>query len=183
MRTPKALLELEGATFVETVVARLRDGGCDPVVVVVPEAAAIEAAARATEATVVVNHDPGEGPITSLRLALAELGSSPEGFLYLPVDHPFVRSETIGQLLKAAEASSAPLVLPMYAGSRGHPCFFRSALFEELNDPTLEGGARTVVHRHLARAELVAVDDPGVLADIDTPHAYADALSARAGSS
>ena len=49
---------------------------------------------------------------------------------------------------------------------------FGSGLFAELTDPALEGGARTVVHRHLGEALKLQVDDPGVLTDIDTPEAY-----------
>jgi CTP:molybdopterin cytidylyltransferase MocA len=123
-----------------------------------------------------VNHDPGEGPITSLRLALRELTSQLDGIIYLPVDHPLVQVDTIQQLVAAAKESSAPLVIPTYLGNRGHPSFFRANLFTELNDPTLDGGARTVVHRHLSEATLIPVNDSGVLADIDTPESYECAL-------
>ena len=176
MGRPKALMEVGGTTFVRAVVDALAEGGCDPVVVVVPEHPDIEGAARATNAHVVVNRDPADGPISSLRLALAELDPSVEGVFYLPVDHPLVRSDTISRLVRIATESSAPLVIPTHLGSRGHPGFFRAELFVELNDPDLAGGARTVVHRHLADAELVPVDDPGVVTDIDTPGSYAAAL-------
>ena len=124
------------------------------------------------------NPDPGEGPITSLRLALAELQDSVEGVIYLDVDHPCVRSETVATILHAARSTDAPLVIPTYQGERGHPSFFRESLFRELMDPTLEGGARTVVHRHLVHAELVAVHDPGIRLDIDTPAQYDAMLAA-----
>ncbi|MGD8728448.1 MAG: phosphohydrolase, partial [Gemmatimonadota bacterium] len=61
---------------------------------------------------------------------------------------------------------------PTYHGERGHPALFGQELFVELLDPDLEGGARTVVHRHLADALLVEVDDEGVVTDIDTPEIY-----------
>ena len=177
MGTPKALMEVAGTTFVQAVVDALLDGGCSPVLVVVPEDADVERASRATGATILINPDPGDGPITSLRLALAELQGTVDGVVYLPVDHPLVRAETIARLLDVAATSPASLVIPTHSGSRGHPALFRASLFDELNDPKLTGGARTTVHRHLADAELVAVDDPGVLTDIDTPEAYAAALA------
>jgi CTP:molybdopterin cytidylyltransferase MocA len=37
-------------------------------------------------------------------------------------------------------------------------------------------GARAVVHAHAADRVEVAVDDPGVIADIDNPAAYARAF-------
>ena len=152
MGEPKALMEVMGKTFVQRAVDTLSLGGCAPVVVVVPNDSDIESAAHSTHAHVLVNHNPGEGPITSLRLALRELTSQVDGIIYLPVDHPLVHIDTIRQLLAVARESSAPL------------------------DPTLDGGARTVVHRYLSEANLIPVDDSGVLADIDTPESYECAL-------
>jgi CTP:molybdopterin cytidylyltransferase MocA len=179
MGRPKALLRVEGETFLRRTIEALRGGGCDPVLVVVSgrpgdegAAAAADAAKRAG-ARVLANPAPGEGPITSLRMAIASLGDSVGGLAYLPVDHPLVRPETVGALLTAARAKRAALTIPTHRGERGHPAVFAAALFPELADPALEGGARTVVHRHLEGALLVEVDDAGVITDIDTPEAYA----------
>ena len=174
MGRPKALLELEGRTFVHRVVRSLLEGGCAPVLVVTSEGDdAVIQEARAAGARTVANPDPGEGPITSLRLALGELGASVGAVAYLPVDHPLVRPETVARLIDEAGRSGAPLTLPMHGPKRGHPAIFRSEVFAELLDDALSGGARTVVHRHLPNACIVDVDDAGVIADIDTPDAFA----------
>lgn len=182
MGRSKALLELEGDRFVERVVRALADGGCDPVVVTVaPDDDRVATLAAAAGADVVVNPDPGDGPLTSLRVVLRTRASEPDvaGVVYLPVDHPLVSPDVvrtlIGRWMEAGPGRDAPppaLALPLHEGERGHPALFGRALFDELLDPALEGGARTVVHRHLDRALLVDVDDAGVLADIDTPEAY-----------
>jgi CTP:molybdopterin cytidylyltransferase MocA len=175
MGKPKALLEIEGETFLRRTVRALLAGGCEPVLVVVAEGArTLAAEAEATGARVLINPAPGDGPITSLRVALAEFGDSAAGLAYLPVDHPMVRPTTVSRLLDAARSADAALTVPLHRGKRGHPTVFGAALFPELADPTLAGGARTVVHRHLERALLIDVDDSGVLADIDTPEAYAE---------
>ena len=180
MGRPKALLRVEDQSFLERTVRALRGGGCDPVfVVVAPGDDHGEREAVAAGARVLVNPDPGEGPITSLRLALAELDDSAAGLVYLPVDHPMVRPETVGALLGVARASGAALILPVYDSERGHPAVFGRALFAELSDPALEGGARTVTYRHLDDARLVEVDDAGVLTDIDTPEIYEAAIGGR----
>ena len=180
MGRPKALLELEGRTFVHRVVRALAEGGCAPVLVVTaPGDDEVAAEARGAGARTVMNPDPGEGPITSLRLAIGKLDEAVAGLAYLPVDHPLVRPETVAHLLSEARASGALLTIPMRGNKRGHPPIFRRPLFAELADPALEGGARTVVHRHLGAAELVPVDDPGVTADIDTPESYRAAAGER----
>jgi len=179
MGKPKALLTIRGTTFVQAVVDALSAGGCEPVLSIVPEDPVVEEAARATGALVLTNPHPGEGPITSMRLALAELADSVEGVIYLAVDHPCVRAETIATLLDAARSTDADLVIPTHEGRRGHPSFFRKSLFGELTDPTLDGGARTVVHKYLDSALLVEVPDPGIRLDIDTPAEYEAMLAAE----
>ncbi len=180
MGRPKALLELDGRSFVRWSVAALREGGCASVTVVVAAGdRTVAAEAGRAGARVLVNAEPGEGPITSLRLAVAELPGPVAAIAYLPVDHPLVRPDTVAHLLAEAAEAGAALTLPVYGAKRGHPAIFARAVFAELLDPSLEGGARTVVHRHLGRARIVAVDDPGVVTDIDTPDAYAAALESR----
>lgn len=173
MGRPKALLDAGGRTFVSAVAEALALGGCDPVMVVVgPGEEEVARLARQAGAWAVVNAHPGEGPITSVRLALAAVPVDVAAIALLPVDHPTVAAETVAAVLQGFRRGAAPLAIPVFQGRRGHPTVFARALFPALLDPSLTGGARTVVHAHLAGAALVEVDDPGVVADIDTPEAY-----------
>lgn len=177
MGQSKALLDAGGRSFLAAAVGTLIGGGCDPVVVVVGPGQADEARrAKAAGAAVLENPDPGDGPITSLRLALAVVGSTVDGVAFLPVDHPRVRPETVAALVDAFRDGDAPLVVPIFEDKRGHPAIFRRTLFPALMDPNLEGGARTVVHAHLDLATLLDLDDSGVVTDIDTPEAYRSAF-------
>lgn len=178
MGRTKALLDLEGRTFVARAVGALRDGGCAPVYVVTSGDAAVRAEAERSGALVLTNDHPGDGPLTSLRLALRAAGPACRAVAYLPVDFPLVTATDVSILLTEAARSEAPLTLPVHRGKRGHPAIFASRLFDELLDPGLEGGARTVVHRHLAEARLVDFGDPGVVTDVDTPEIY-EAVLAR----
>ena len=181
MGTAKAAMQLDGRTFVQRVVDALREGGCVDVIVVVPrDDATVTSAARETGARVVVNPAPGEGPITSMRLAIEHLDADVDAIAWLPVDYPLVDGGIVRHLRSCITAQSATLALPVHEyfvegerlEKRGHPAVFTRALFPELADPALEGGARSVVHRHLANAALSTVRDPRVVTDIDTPSDY-----------
>ena len=181
MGRDKALLELEGRTFVQRAVDALRSGGCDDIIVVVPEVhTIIRAAALDTDARVLTNPDPGEGPITSMRVAIGHLDDSADAIAWLPVDFPLVRGEMVRRLCDLARRTLAPLTLPVHEyfiedvrhEKRGHPAIFSRELFSELRDPTLQGGARTVVHRHLEHAAIELFRAPRVATDVDTPSAY-----------
>lgn len=178
MGRDKGLLEVDGRSFLRCTVEALTEGGCDPVLVIVAEGEdALAAEAAAAGASVLLNPDPGDGPITSLRIALEALDSTVDGVAYLPVDHPLVEAPTVSRLIEAARAEGSPLTIPLFESKRGHPAIFGKALFVELLDPALEGGAKTVVYRHLSDALLVDVDDSGVVIDVDTPDAYEAVLT------
>ena len=183
MGKDKGLLEVDGRSFLRCTVDALREGGCEPVLVVVAEGEeALAAEAAASGASVLLNPAPGDGPITSLRIALEALDGTMGGVAYLPVDHPLVKAATVKRLLEATRSASSQLTIPVYESKRGHPAIFGSALFVELLDPALQGGAKTVVYRHLSDALLVDVDDAGVVTDVDTPDAYEAVLASSQAS-
>ena len=128
--------------------------------------------ARAHDARVVLNPNPIRGPISSLQAGLHGLPPSAAGVLFAPVDHPLFSSTTVRALIEAFSETGAPLVVPSFDGWRGHPVLFGRALFPELMEPDLPEGARTVVRRYLRDRIQLPVDDPGILADIDTPEDY-----------
>jgi len=170
MGRPKALLAPEGRSFLARVVAALRDGGCDPLLVVVRDPRGKEAdEARRLEATVVVNADPGPGPISSLRAGLGALPPAADGCAWCPVDYPLVRGETVGALVSAFAMEPERIVVPRWGEERGHPVIFPRRMFEEFDEPELPEGARTVVRRHEDAVLPVETDDPAVLTDIDSP--------------
>jgi len=170
MGLPKALLAPAGRSFLARVVAALREGGCDPVLVVVRDPLGSETdEARKLGATVVTNPDPTPGPISSLRAGLAAVPPTADGCAWCPVDYPLVRGDTVGALVAAFASAPGSIVVPRYGAGRGHPVIFPRRLFVELHEPGLTEGARTVVRRHEDAILPVETDDPGVLTDIDTP--------------
>ncbi|HLH37641.1 MAG TPA: nucleotidyltransferase family protein [Bryobacteraceae bacterium] len=163
MGRPKALLEYRGETFVGRLV-RVLQKFCDPVIVVLGHhAAAIRDHVRAG---VVVNPDPDRGQLSSLQTALERIDSD---FLFIPVDSPTVREETIEKLISAVGCG---VVIPRYHGRRGHPvCVSRSLRADFLAlQPTAE--TRAAIDARPALITYLDVDDPGVLADIDDAEAY-----------
>lgn len=173
MGRSKPLLDADGRSFLHRVVGALAGGGCDPVVVVVRDDGGPEAElGRETGARVLVNPDPSDGPVSSLRVALRSLDPGVEGCAFCPADHPRVDPETVARLRDAFLESDAPVVVPRHGSRRGHPVFFRSTLFPELLEEGLPEGARTVIRRHAGAVLEVEVGDAGVLVDIDTPGEY-----------
>lgn len=174
MGRPKALLRVEDETFVERAIRVLSEGGCREVVTVLDAAQPALSAVEKTNVQTVSLKGPGAEQIDSLRSGLRALSAAVEAAVVLPVDHPKVNASTVVALIQAFRTSGAPIVLPVHGGKRGHPVLFSAAVFDELLGGQLPEGARTVVHAHSSEIEEVAVDDIGVLLNVDTPADYED---------
>jgi len=115
---------------------------------------------------------PGLAMFDSLRLALeaAVRSESWDVAIVLPVDHPLVSPDTVRTLL----AATGPAAIPSHAGKHGHPVALAREVALQILAGDLEGPTlRDVLHR-VGAAE-VAVDDPGVRANCNTPETLAAA--------
>lgn len=179
MGRPKALLELEGGTFLARCIRTLRNGGCAPVVVVVGAAAGdVAEEAEGAGAVVVVNERGDSEQVDSLRLGLAALPDSAGAAVVLPVDHPLVRAATVAALVDAWHVRPEAIVRPGHQGTPGHPTLFPRHVWASLSGE-LPRGARSLVEDREHPTEEVAVDDMGVVVDVDTPESYARWVEGR----
>lgn len=176
MGSPKALLDFRGQPFVVRILEALQALEVKTRVVVLgPDAPRIRPVLAGHDCLLVENADVDAGPIASLRAALRGLEPvRPRGVLVWPVDLPHVRVATVERLLETHRRTGGPVVVPTFGERRGHPVLWGSALFEELltSEAATRHGARAVLQAHAAELTLVAVDDPAVIDDLNTPEDY-----------
>lgn len=176
MGSPKALLDFRGQPFVVRILEALEALEVKTRVVVVgPDAPRIQPALAGHDCLIVENTDVDGGPIASLRAALRALQPvRPSAVLAWPVDLPHVRVTTVERLIETFRRDPGPAVVPTFAERRGHPVLWGAALFEELltSDAATRHGARAVLHAHAGEIVPVAVDDPAVIDDLNTPEDY-----------
>ena len=177
MGTPKALLLIENETFLDRMI-RLFAEVCDPVIVVLGHNAEQirSGIQRASQVMFVVNPDPERGMLSSLQCGLEALPTA-DAVMFTPVDHPCIQGSTLERLAAGMLEEQAPLIIPTYRGSHGHPVCITRPLITELLALPASAQARDVIHRHLPEACLMAVDDSAVTTDIDDPAAYAELLA------
>lgn len=96
----------------------------------------------------------------------AELGA--DGWVIALGDMPHVRPDTIRAVAQALE-QGAELVVPAFAGQRGHPVGFGRRFRDHLLALSGDAGARAILTTHASAVHQLEVDDPGVVQDVDTP--------------
>src|SRR2546428_4343453 len=106
-------------------------------------------------------------------IGMGAVSRESKGALVTLVDLPVVTAETIKALLASFRAAPLPILIAAYQGRRGHPVLFSSQVYGEILAAPLDQGAKVVVRKDPARVREIQLDDPGILADIDTPEDYA----------
>jgi len=174
MGADKALLMYRGQTFLENIIASLREAGVQRVVVVLGHhAELIQQSIDLAAVEVVVNQDYREGQTSSLQAGLRRLAANePDGVIMCLVDHPAIAADTVRHLIDNFKSTGKPVVVPQLRGKHGHPVLLGRELFGRLRALGPGQGADTVIHAYRDRTEFVDVTDPGILLDVDDPESY-----------
>lgn len=164
----KQLMPLAGKPLLQHVLDHLRASKIDDVIVVLGAyAAEIREGVRFERERVVFNADFAQGMSTSIQAGLRALAGETEAAMIVLADQPHVASQTFDALADAYRRLRTPLVVPTYAGKRGNPVVVDRALFAEMMELRGDVGFRAVFGNH--EMAQVAVEDPGVVVDIDSP--------------
>jgi molybdenum cofactor cytidylyltransferase len=150
MGGPKALLALEGETFLARVARGLGRPGVERVTAVLGHDAdrIRQEAPLPPDVATIVNLRYTDGMLTSILAGLdrAQAGGA-DAVLVHPVDHPLLDAETVDAVV-AALARGATIAVPSHGGRRGHPAGFARGAWTALREAAPDEGARGVLTRH-----------------------------------
>ena len=184
---PKALAVFDGRLLVERAAALLRDGGCDPVVVVLgAQADEVQHRADLTGCVVIVNEGWDSGMASSLQTGLATVEGMPvDAVTVLLVDTPGMTAAAIARVVASAGTDpAASLVSASYDGVPGHPVLLgRSHWAGVAAGATGDSGARAYLEANADRVVTVPCEDIADGSDLDHPQHTMDLCLPRAQTS
>jgi molybdenum cofactor cytidylyltransferase len=182
MGQPKALLPIDGETFLERIVSALRRTQVGKITVVIGHnAEEMKEKIDHLPVEILVNHQYQLGQLSSLHVAIGHLISdqSCDGMLVHLVDHPYIDGKLVDVMIQQFYDSKKLIVVPRYQGKRGHPVILSRKLFTELLNTPMDQGAKAVVNAHVADTLEIDADNEGVTIDIDTPDEYSQHVKAK----
>jgi molybdenum cofactor cytidylyltransferase len=166
---PKQLLRLSGKTLVQHALDNVQRSRVDEIVLVLGFAAdAVLKQIAADGVRVILNSEYAQGMGTSLRTGLSVLSTSVKAAFVLLADQPFVRPETLDQMIASHLESAAEITIPLFKGFRGNPLLLDRAVFPDLMGLSGDVGCRAIFGSHTQGIHKIEVDDPGILLDIDS---------------
>ena len=185
MERPKQTLDWLGSPLVAYQLRQLLEAGLGQVVVVLGhEIGAIRPLVDAIEdERISIVNNPGyrSGKTSSITAGLRQVGPEAGTVLLLAADQPRPAA-LLRRIVEEHVAVSALVSIPAYRGKHGHPPVFDASLIPELLLITEEGeGIREVIQRHSDGIHEVAIDDPLVLTNLNTPEDYDHALALATG--
>jgi CTP:molybdopterin cytidylyltransferase MocA len=165
---PKALLELGGRTFLETIARSAREGGAAGVAVVLGHLAdEVRPLATVVCDGVALNPAPERGMGSSAGV-LARALPPGAAMLLWPVDVPAVRPATVRALIERAAACPGRVVVPVHRGL-GHPPLLPPVVVAALRDIRDTDRLDRFIEAAGGAPLELAVDDPAVERDVDRP--------------
>jgi molybdenum cofactor cytidylyltransferase len=132
--------------------------------------------AYAKGATLAVNPDPSRGQFSSLQVGLHEvLNRGRDAALITLVDRPPITVATIARLMTAfiSAPTSVWAVVPEFSGKHGHPYIAGRELIEAFLQAAPTASAREIEREYREHIQYVAVDDPFIAMNVNTPEEYA----------
>ena len=159
---PKAPVVVDGERLVDRAVRVLREGGCDPVYVVLGAWTG-----EVPGALTVANAEWAEGMGSSLRVGLRALGESPARAVVVTlVDLPGLTAQAVARLVVADSGIAAAA----YDGERGHPVRFGREHWPGVIEAAQgDSGARAYLREHADEVDLIEVGDVASGEDLDIP--------------
>lgn len=159
---PKAPVVVDGERLVDRAVRVLREGGCDPVYVVLGAWTG-----EVPGALTVANAEWAEGMGSSLRVGLRALGESPARAVVVTlVDLPGLTAQAVARLVDADSGIAAAA----YDGERGHPVRFGREHWPGVIEAAQgDSGARAYLREHADEVDLIEVGDVASGEDLDIP--------------
>ncbi len=159
---PKAPVVIDGERLVDRAVRVLRDGGCDPVYVVLGAWTG-----DVPDSIVVANPEWSEGMGSSLRAGLAALEGVPvDAAVVTLVDLPGLTAAAVRRLVEA----DSGIVAATYDGVRGHPVRFGREHWAAIAATARgDAGARDYLRARADEISLIEVGDVASGEDLDEP--------------
>ena len=168
----KALLQLQGRTVLERVTAALTDGGCEELFVVCggSHRQVVEQEANHIGIRSIVNQDPSDGPVSSIRVAIQSSGEW-DAILIHPVDVVGVLATDVAHLIDAFRASSGEFDawIISHQMRRGHPLLLTREIAMRLLSEGSPPHLRALLAASDVRIQHIVSGNPLVLEDVDDP--------------
>jgi len=147
--------------------AFLNAGIDDLIVVLGHQAEQAKKDLRDKDVKIIVNPDYEQGLSSSLKHGLRMVSADTAAVALTLGNLPYIKPEVVAQLIRIYKRGVAPIIVPTYYQTRGHPVIFDTLLIPELLRARGNVGGRGVLRHHNRELMQVEVEDAGILKQVE----------------
>ncbi len=174
----KLLLPLRHKTVLENVIDKFESDDILEILIVVGKfASAFKKNIHVEKVKWVLNPDPSKGMSSSIKIGLQQAASDSAAVFITPADMPVFKKETVTAMINAFERGA--VIVPTFQRHRGHPVLLDKKIADECLSCTSERILYQVLRDHRKDIRWLAVEDEGILQDMDTIEDYEKIKSSR----
>lgn len=151
-----------GEVIFQQTLSRLQAAVADVVVITRPELSE-QLQSYAPELHVFTDAERGMGASLAFGIQFA---TQWDACLICLADMPFIQTTSYELIAQSARADN--IVIPHHQDKPGNPVAFGSNFYHELRALSGDAGGRPVVRQHMQQVMTLDIEDPAILADIDT---------------
>lgn len=126
---------------------------------------------------VIINENWQQGMGTTLKAGLEFLLAQKQkisGVIVLVCDQPYLTTQKLQELINRHQTTKAAIIVTEYKEIKGVPALFDRSIFPKLMALSEDEGARKIIKNY--KGEIMTVDFPKGIIDLDTPAAYQEFL-------
>lgn len=123
------------------------------------------------------NDNYKDGMLSSVKCGFRNLPGELQAVLVFQGDQPLISPHTVNEVINAWKESGKGIVIPLFAGKRGHPILIDRKYRDEIEKLDDNVGLRSLPMKFSDDVLEVAVDSPEILIDIDTQEDYLNAIN------
>lgn len=116
--------------------------------------------------SIVYNKDYKFGQTSSFQAGLNSVEPDSSGYMLLPVDCPFISTDTINNMTKEFLSREPDILIPCYQSKRGHPPVFHRRLKDKILALRHSQGLNSL--SDINNKEELLLDDPGIIQTFNT---------------
>ncbi|MHB8095209.1 MAG: nucleotidyltransferase family protein [Candidatus Aminicenantales bacterium] len=174
MKAFKPMLPLRDSTIIRTAIAGLRAAGVGTVAVVIGHRAEeLREHLAGPAVDFLYNEEYATTDMfRSACIGLSYMKDKSERLFFMPGDVPLFDVRTPALMIAKMEESGSPVVIPAYNGRKGHPILVDNRAIPALVAYKGERGLKGAIAALREKAQVLEVDDRGVIMDADSPEDY-----------
>ena len=174
MGQSKMLLPWGEGTVLSHVISTFLEAGLEDILVITGGAREqVESAISHLKVKIIFNEQFAQGEmLSSIQCGIRALTLQMQAVLIGLGDQPQVQAGSVRAVCEAYRKSKSKIVVPSFNMRRGHPWLVERPLLGELIALKSPQAPRDFLSAHHEEIQYVNVDDPGILADLDTPEDY-----------